>query len=143
MAEWLKSQCKEIDESLIERIFREKSKFDLSLLRDVMEVDEAFKLGDMELIIGQLELVDAEKFLKQNKPRIDEVCDDVQKEKKIPTIFINIIDILNGYHIIYTPYEETQTFLHDNYGFTFKDEQYKEPAIVLRKEIKKALREKI
>ena len=142
ISEWLKTQCRDIDETLIERIFREKSKFDLNDLRDVMEVEEPFKLGDQQLIIGQLELVDAEDFLSQNKPRIDEVCDAVQKEKKIPTIFINIIDILNGYHIIYTPYKETQTFLHDNYGFTFKDKQYKEPAIVLRKEIKKALREK-
>ena len=142
ISEWLKTQCRDIDETLIERIFREKSKFDLCNLREAMEVEEAFKLGDQQLIIGQLELVDAEDFLMHNKARIDEVCDAVKEEKNIPTIFINIIDILNGYHIIYTPYEKTQNFLHDNYGLSFGEDQYKEPAIVLRKEIKKALKEK-
>ena len=46
------------------------------------------------------------------------------------------MDILNGYHLIYSPYMETQLYLQERYGITFKNNIYRKNEIVLRKEIK-------
>lgn len=141
MALWLKTQCKEIDDELISHIFEEKSKFDIKDLRLAMEVEEKFKLGEDEIIIGQLEITDAKKFLERYEEDINEVIDQVKEDYGVTTIFINIIDILDGYHILYAPNEKTQHFLSKGYGFKFNGNVCEEKRIVLRKEIKRYLRE--
>ncbi len=141
MAQWLKTQCKEIDDDLISYIFREKSKFDINDLRLAMEVDEKFRLGTDELIIGQLEITDARKFLARYEEDIKSIFEQVEEDYGVSTIFINIIDILDGYHILYAPNEETQQFLSQGYGFRFNGSVCEEKRFVLRKEIKRYLRE--
>lgn len=140
ICEWLKGKCPDINDNLIRTIFEEKSKFDIKDLRTVMEIDEKFSLGADELIIGQLELVDAKEFLEKNKELIDRVVEDVQKEHKVPLIFINIIDILKGYHILYTPLSNTRDYLHNNFQITFDGDTSFEDEVVLRKEVKQYLR---
>lgn len=139
IANWLCLQCPEIDKSLVNNIFEEKSKIDIKNLRIAMEVEEIFNLSDNKMIIGQLEVVNAEDFLKNNIKCIDNIMNDVKIQYGITIIFINIIDILNGYHILYSPYRETQLFLNNNYNMCFINNEYKEDSIVLRKEIKKYL----
>lgn len=140
MCAWLKEQCPDIDDSLISRIFEEKSKFDIKDLRRMMEVEEKFALGNDELIIGQLEITKAKEFLEQYKANINSVLDAVRDEYGIPLIFMNIIDILNGYHIIYSPYSGTIEFLRDKFRREIPEDNFVEDKIVLRKEIKQYLR---
>lgn len=140
MCIWLKEQCPDIDDSLISRIFEEKSKFDIKDLRRMMEVEEKFALGNDELIIGQLEITKAKEFLEQYKANINSVLDSVRDEYGIPLIFMNIIDILNGYHIIYSPYSDTIEFLRDKFKREIPEDNFVEDKIVLRKEIKQYLR---
>lgn len=139
IANWLCLECPEIDKSLVQYIFEEKSKIDNKNLRIAMEVEEIFNLYDNKLIIGQLEVVNADEFLKKNMKFIDSILNDVKNQYGIIIIFINIIDILNGYHILYSPYRETQLFLNNNYNMYFINNMCKEDSIVLRKEIKKLL----
>ena len=141
MALWLKSQCQEIDDELVSYIFKEKSKFDIKDLRLDMEVEEKFKLGTDELIIGQLEITDAKEFVKRHEREMKEIIDQVKEEYGISTIFINVIDILEGYHMLYTPYTETKEFLSNGYGYRFDGNICEEQRIVLRKEIKRYFRE--
>ena len=141
MCNWLKEQCTEIDDNLIAKIFEEKSKFDIRDLRRMMEVEEKFVLGDEELIIGQLEIINAENFLKQYKSNIDSVINDVRNQYGVSLVFLNIIDILSGYHIIYSPYRDTISFLEEKYQSQFDDDRFVENRIVLRKEIKQYLRD--
>lgn len=140
MAFWLKEQCNEIDDFLIKYIFTEKSKIDIKNLRLAMEVDEKFKLGVEEIIIGQLEIVGAKSFLKKYEDNINIIINQVKNEYGILIAFINLIDILDGYHIIYAPDKNTQDFLK-KYGLVFDGNLYTEKRIVLRKEIKRHLRE--
>lgn len=139
IANWLCLQFPEIDKSLVKYIFEEKSKIDIKNLRIAMEVEEIFNLFNNKMIIGQLEVVNAEDFLKKNIKNIDNILADVKNQYGITIIFINIIDILNGYHILYSPYDETQLFLKNNYNICFINNKFKEDIIVLRKEIKKYL----
>lgn len=141
IALWLKTQCKEIDDELISRIFEEKSKFDIKDLRLAMEVEEKFKLGKDEIIIGQLEITDAKEFVKRYEEEITEIIEQVKGEYGISKIFINIIDILKGYHMLFTPYNETKEFLSKGFGYNFGGNICEKQRIVLRKEIKRYLRE--
>ena len=142
MAFWLKEQCNEIDDFLIKYIFTEKSKIDIKNLRLAMEVDEKFKLGVEEIIIGQLEIVDAKGFLEKYEDNINKIINQVKNEYGISIVFINLIDILEGYHMIYAPDKNSQDFLN-KFGIVFDEDIYEEKRIVLRKEIKRYLREKL
>lgn len=85
---WLKKQCSEIDDSIVDKIFEEKSNFDIKDLRRMMEVEEKFVLGDDELIIGQLELVNAKDFKKKNKNEIDKILLRKEIKKHLKHVFM-------------------------------------------------------
>ena len=138
--EWLKSQCNEIDERIVAKIFEEKSKFDIKNLRRFMEVEEKFILNTDEMIIGQLEIINALEFLDRYKYTIDEIIKAVYDDYKVKYIFINIIDILNGYHLIYAFDESSIVYFEEKFNVNFINGVYKEDTIVLRKEIKKYLK---
>ena len=137
---WLKRQCNEIDENLVAQIFEEKSKFDIQYLRRFMEVEEKFVLNDDDMIIGQLEITNALEFLNKYKKNIDEIITEVYDAYKVKFVFINIIDILNGYHLIYASDKSSILYLEEKFNVKFIDGIYKEDLIVLRKEIKKYLK---
>lgn len=80
MAVWLKEQCNEIDDLLINYIFTEKSKIDIKDLRLAMEVDEKFKLGTDEIIIGQLEITNVKGFLEKYEDNIKEIMNQIKYE---------------------------------------------------------------
>ncbi len=54
----------------------------------MMEVEEKFVLGDDELIIGQLELVNAKDFLKKNKNEIDKILLRKEIKKHLKHVFM-------------------------------------------------------
>lgn len=138
--EWLKKQCNEINENLVQKIFEEKSKIDIKHLRRVMEIEEKFMVDNDEMIIGQLEITNALEFFYEYKNKIDEIILKVYDDYKVKYVFINIIDILNGYHLIYALDKTSIIYLEDKFNVIFTNGIYKENSIVLRKEIKKYLK---
>lgn len=138
--EWLKQQCNEINENLVAKIFEEKSKLDIQYLRRFMEIEEKFVSNNNEMIIGQLEITNALEFLDKYKNNINEIITEVYDNYKVKYVFVNIIDILNGYHLLYASDEVTVSYLEEKFNVTFIDGIYKEDSIVLRKEIKKYLK---
>ena len=66
MAKWLKDNCSDIDSNKIKELFKMKSMFPISHLRESMEIEEKFILDDNEWYIGQLEIVSAKEFLNKN-----------------------------------------------------------------------------
>lgn len=140
MLKWLKNQCNEIDEKLIIKIFEEKSKFDIKDLRRVLEIEEKFVLNTDDMIIGQLEITNAVETLSKYKENINEVIKDVYEQYNVKYIFVNIVDILNGYHLIYALDEPSILYFEEKFNVKFIDGVYKEDAIVLRKQIKKLLK---
>lgn len=141
MTSWLKQQCNDINESIIFKIFEEKSQIDINNLRRAMEVEEKFICNNDEMIIGQLEIVNAYEFFIKYKYNIDNILSKVQKEYNVKYSFINIIDILNGYHFIYACDNNSKSYIEEKYNVKLNEGIYKEEKIVLRKEIKKYLNE--
>lgn len=105
-----------------------------------MEVEERFSLNDEEMIVGQLEIVNALDFLNKYIKRINKIILEVYAEYKVRYVFINLVDILNGYHLMYALDEASISFLEEKFKVSFNDGVYKENSIVLRKEIKGYLR---
>lgn len=103
MVEWLSSQCSEIHKEYIKQIFKEKSQIDEKHLHEEMEADYTLEIGNKRLIIAQLEIVDAMNFLNHSKIAIQDILNSILEEKQLDFIFLNCIDILNGYSILYTP----------------------------------------
>ena len=75
-----------------------------------------------------------------NEKNIDEIIKNVYEDYKVKYVFINIIDILNGYHLIYAFDKESILFLEKMFNVKLIKGIYKEDKIVLRKEIKKYLK---
>ena len=140
MLTWLKEQSHEIDEKLIETIFKEKSKVDINNLRRFLEIEEKFMAGEDSMVIGQIELVDALGFLNKNKTRIDQIISEVYNDYNVQHVFINIVDIFNGYHLIYANDNETISFLENKFHTKFIGGVYREDVSMLRKEIKRFLK---
>ncbi len=140
---WLKSVCDEISEEKIKEIFIKKSVIKDENLRSEMECGIANTFNDFKTIVGQIELANLEEFLNKKKDRMLEILKQVKKEKKINYIFINCVDILNGYTIIFTPDEESNEFVEKTYGYKFdENNEVRINKVVQRKELTKILREK-
>ena len=142
MAKWLKNNCSDIDSNKIKELFEMKSMFPISHLRESMEIEEKFILDDNEWYIGQLEIVSAKEFLNKNINSIRKIMDDVKREYHTNFVFLNIVDIIEGYHIIYCPFTDTKNILK-RYGYSFYNDMFIEDKLVLRKDVKKRLRGKL
>lgn len=138
VAKWLEEQCKEISKEKIKEIFRAKSIFKAPL-KDEVEAVIPLKCGDIRMTVGQLEIVDAEKFIEKNKEELMEVCNYLIDRFKYDCLIINIIDTIGGYSILFSPNENTDKFIKDKFGCEIKNNICKNSKLVQRKEIIKSL----
>ena len=138
VAKWLEEQCKEISKEKIEEIFRAKSIFKAPL-KDEVEAVIPLKCGDIRMTVGQLEIVDAKKFIAENKEELIEVCTYLIDRFKYDCLIINIIDTIGGYSILFSPNENTDKFIKDKFEYEIKNNIYVNSKLVQRKEIIKSL----
>lgn len=141
--EWLKQVCKDILDEKIKEIFIKKSNIEDCDLRAEMECEIANVFPDFKVIVAQLEIANLEDFLKKRKKQIVNIMQTVKKEKKIEYMFINCVDILNGYIIIFAADEESEKFITDTYGYKFEEDNIiKVNKIIQRKDLTTILRKK-
>lgn len=142
MVKWLSSQCNEIQEQYIKQIFEAKSLIDPNNLREEMEAEYTLEIGNKKLIIAQLEVVDAMSFFSIRKIAIQNILNSILEEKQLDYIFLNCIDILNGYSILYTPFSKTEDYIKNYFEGVFENGQLILNPLFMRKEIIKLLKEK-
>ncbi len=138
MANWLSAQCKEIDKEKIKEIFTLKSQIQGDLKKE-MEVEIPFDYQDKKIIIGQLEIAEVATFLNQYEPKIQTILTNVKKEKNVDMIFINCIDILNGYSTFVAFDEQTKQELNKLFQVQFQENRAILQEIIMRKEIFKLM----
>ena len=68
------------------------------------------------------------------------ILEEVKIEKQVDHIFINCVDILNGFNIILTIDDQTEEILNNEFGFEFKNRFCKLDKLMQRKELSKVLR---
>ena len=141
--EWLKSVCSEISENKIEEIFVKKSAIKDENLRSEMECEIANVFPSCKVIVAQIEVANLEAFLKNKKDKILKILKQVKIEKNIDYIFINCVDILNGYIIVFGADDESNKFVEKTFGYKFNENnEAKIEKIIQRKDMTKILREK-
>ena len=141
MAKWLEEQCSDITKEKIAEIFTLKSKVEDSELRKEMEAEIAFDYKSKRITVAQLEIANIEDFIKEKEQKIIQELKTVKREKDIDYIFINCVDILNGFNIILTIDDETTNFLRTELGYVFENNKCKFEKLIQRKDITKAIRE--
>ena len=141
MAKWLEEQCSDITKEKITEIFTLKSKVEDSELRKEMEAEIAFDYNSKRITVAQLEIANIEDFIKEKEEKIIEELKIVKEEKNIDYIFINCVDILNGFNIILTIDDETTNFLSTELSYVFENNKCKFEKLIQRKDITKAIRE--
>ena len=141
MAKWLEKQCSDITKEKIAEIFTLKSKVEDSELRKEMEAEIAFDYNSKRITVAQLEIANIEDFIKEKEEKIIQELKTVKREKDIDYIFINCVDILNGFNIILTIDDETTNFLRTELGYVFENNKCKFEKLIQRKDITKAIRE--
>ncbi len=141
--DWLKSICSDISEEKIKEIFIKKSYIEDGNLRSEMECEIPNVFPNFKVIVAQLEIADLDKFLKERKSEIISIMQRVKQEKKVDFIFINCVDILNGYIIVFGADDESNEFVFKTYGYEFnKNNEARIDKIIQRKDMTKILREK-
>ena len=141
MTGWLEEQCNEITKEKIAEIFTLKSKVEDSELRKEMEAEVVIDYAGKKLTVAQLEIANMEEFLNQKEEKVVEVLNQIKQEKGLDYIFINCIDILNGFNIILTIDHDTIEFLERKLGYSFENNRCKFDRVLQRKDITKAIRE--
>ena len=121
MEKWLKSQCNEISEEKIKEIFEEKSKIDEANLEKEMEIGNCFSVLDKSLTIGQMEIVDAEEFIKKHFNNIMQILKKLKDEKKVDYIYLNVIDIIKGETILITIDDSDEEYIKKVLDIDFKN----------------------
>lgn len=143
MANWLKEQCKEdITDEKIKEIFKKKSNIEGSL-REEMEADIKIVMKEKSFTIAQLELVNVKDFLQNNIEKIKEVLNIIKKEKELNYIFLNCIDIFEGYNTIVTVDKDTEKLLEEILNIEVKNGIGKTENIIMRKQMISLIKEKM
>ena len=106
-----------------------------------MEAEVVIHYEEKKIIVAQLEIANMEEFLRQKEDKVVEVLKKVKQEKELDYIFINCIDILNGFNIIVTIDDDTKEFLEKKLGYSFENSRCKFDKVLQRKDITKAIRE--
>lgn len=140
---WLKSICAYISDEKIKEVFIKKSHIEDENLRFEMECEIPNVFPSCKTIVAQLEVANLEEFLKDKKKKIINIMQKVKEEKQVDYVFINCVDILNGYIIVFGSNEETNNFITKTFGYEFdKNGVAKINKIIQRKDMTEILRRK-
>lgn len=139
--DWLKSVCRDISEEKIKDIFMKKSNIADENLRLEMECEIPMTAHNKQVLVGQLEMCDIENFINNKKDLINKILTDIDSEKDLDFLFVNMVDILNGYSLIYTLDEESKKMMNRLFDLEFEGPMARFDGLVQRKEITKAIRD--
>ena len=135
MTNWLATQFNEISKEKITELFIKKSVIPEQELQYAMELGNTWNYRNQKIAIGQLELANIRSFLSEKKEKIISIMQKEKNDRKLDYIFLNCIDILEGFNIVMTIDQETEKFLKNNFGFSFFDGMFQTEKIILRKEL--------
>lgn len=135
MLEWLESLYPEITFNKIEEIFIKKSKIEEANIRREMEAEVILNINNSKITVAQLEIANIEDFLKINKYKIHNILKTIKTENQLDHIFINCVDILDGFNILLTIDDNTTSLLEKAYNLSFINNEAKTPHLILRKEL--------
>lgn len=142
MYKWLSKQVK-VPKSFYHKMFVHKSKFTKPLKKIFDEDFSSIMLNGKNFGIAQLEILNADKFVKNNLNNIKKVLSQIKKEKSQDLIFLTCIDTEKGFNIFVTIDENTENLLASTFDVKFSNGVAKRPGVIMRKEITPLIKEKM
>jgi len=122
-------------------MFSDKSQFKKSLKETFIDDFATFHFNNHHLGIVQLEIINVNKFMRENLVKIKKILEELKKEKSLEIVFLTCIDLEKAFNEIVVIDEETQKFVEQALNVKFKDGVTKRDGILMRKEIVPLIKE--
>ena len=132
MSAWLSEQIT-LPTNYIHAMFAAKSEFSKPLKEVFEDVFAVFTFNEKKLGIVQLEIIDGEKFVNNNRDAIQKALTSLQKEHLLDFIFLTVIDVEKGGNTFYTIDDLTSQLLEKGLLVTFMGNIAKRPGVIMRK----------
>ncbi|MFB6209677.1 MAG: DHH family phosphoesterase [Candidatus Nanohaloarchaea archaeon] len=142
MAGWLKQKI-DVKEDFERKMFEHKSELEGSL-KQVFLADQASETYDgKDVGVIQLEIVDIDSFVENNKQEALEVLEEIREEKGWDYIFLTCADLEEGFNIFISPGKETREILSSALDVEFSEKEASRSDVLLRKEIIPKIKQEI
>lgn len=140
MAQWLSSVALP-SKDFTRQMFHSKSQFN-EPLELVFEHDFALiPIGNKNIGIIQLEIVDVENFVRDNLDLIKNLLVSLKSDKSLDMIFLTVIDVEKARNFLISVDQDTQDLLTKALSVNFADSIAQREGILMRKQITPLLKE--
>ncbi len=134
-ATWLTTKFN-VPADFTEKMFKAKSTFkDKTAYQIVEDKLAVFKFHRTRIAIGQIEILEAEKFVNKNLDDIIKALRRLASKYEVHHIFVKVIDVMQGRNIFIAEELETQKLLVKNFQLEFEDNTAHTHHVLVRKEI--------
>lgn len=140
MANWLQNQT-EIPKNLIYEMFVHKSKIDRPIKQLFLEDFAINEFGGKKFTIFQLEIINVEKFVKNNLMEIKKVLKEIKKEDKFDIILLTCVDLEKGHNTFVIVDKESEEAIGKSLKIGFKNGVATKDHVIMRKEIMPLLKD--
>jgi len=135
-AEWLKKRLN-LPKDFVRRMFLAKSDFEGKNVRDILMQDckSVDKDAKVRFSIFQLEVVDLERIIKDNKKEILGFLKEDKIKQNLDYIFLTGVDLEKGFNMFLAVDDKTKSLLEKALGIKFSGNAVRREGLLLRKEI--------
>ncbi len=125
-------------------LFEAKSDLSGNKLKERIEGDLSwFNMGGKIIGIAQIEMIGAEKLIKERLGKIIDILEEIKKEMKFNLIFQNTIDLEQNKNFFVANDEEIKNLLEKVLGVKFNGSAAERENLIMRKQIVPLLKEEL
>jgi manganese-dependent inorganic pyrophosphatase len=134
----------QLPSSFSRELFEAKSDLSGGKLKERILGDLAwFNMGNKKVSIAQIEMVGAEKLIKERLDEIIEILENIKRDMKLDVIFLNTIELEECKNFFITNNIETQKLLVKILDIKFNGFVAEKPNLIMRKQIVPLLKEEL
>ena len=134
----------QLPSSFSKELFGAKSDLSGDKLKERILGDLAwFNMGNKKVSIAQIEMVGAEKLIKERLNEIIEILDNIKKDMELDVIFLNTIELEECKNFFITNNIETQKLLEKILSIKFNGSVAEKNNLIMRKQIVPLLKEEL
>lgn len=134
-AKWLNHTAK-LDSMYWKELFMAKSDLSGNKLRDRMEGDlKSFTIAAKQLAVAQIEMIGGERLVDAREKEILRILDRFRRNNHCDFVFLNVIELDRGAHVVVTGDASTKQLLEKALGVHFSGNVAKHGQVVMRKQI--------
>ncbi|EKD43578.1 MAG: hypothetical protein ACD_72C00217G0007 [uncultured bacterium] len=142
MADWLKQQL-DLPENYIHEMFAHKSIFIKSIKETILSDLKFQTFNNHRISIGQMEIVNAEKCIKDNLEEIQKALFEIKEEESLDYIILSLIDLNLAKNLFVVIDDKTKDLLEKTLHIEFDNQIAQTDYIIMRKELNPKIKEEL